>query len=86
MKFEIAKCPKCGEYPSSTSETIAGNAILSEPDENGEQDWIGDTDVCWDSQTTNRNEKGEVELNCENLHSWFSKEITDDAGSSNHAG
>lgn len=72
MKFEKLTCEECGSPASSTWESIPGQALLSEPDEFGEVEYEGETEVFWDGQTTDENAEG-VLLGCDCGHSWRSK-------------
>jgi hypothetical protein len=81
MKFEKPNCPLCGGVAIGTCDTIAGTAVLSEPDVDGNQEHVGETDVCWDTQTTNTNEKGELQLICYEAHTWYSAEQDDELSS-----
>ncbi len=72
MKFEKPKCPDCGAYASSTWDNVPGQALLTEPDENGEFDYVGETEMFWDGQTTDETEEGLL-LGCDCGETWRSK-------------
>jgi len=69
MRFEPGKCPECGEYAKGTFETVPGLALLNFVDD-GEAEYFGQTDVCWDMQTTDRDEQGHATLMCPAGHTW----------------
>lgn len=74
-RFDMPRCPECGEVAIGTSETIAAVALLIFDDESGAADYSGETKVCWNSQTTDRDAEGRVELWCDNSHCWRSAMI-----------
>ena len=72
MKFEKLHCPSCGKPATSTWDNVPGQAILSEPDENGEVDYVGETEMFWDGQTTDETDEGFL-MGCDCGESWRSK-------------
>jgi hypothetical protein len=69
MRFDPSNCPSCGEQATGLLETIPGIAFLLF-DENGDAQYAGETDVCWDNQTTVRDRLGHVMLVCPDEHQW----------------
>ena len=69
MRFEPSNCPACGQQANGVLETISGIALLLF-DEDGTAQYAGETDVCWDSQTTVRDRYGRVTLVCPGGHQW----------------
>lgn len=53
MRFtpETCRCPDCGDPPRGTVDLIPGVALFG-GEEDGEYDYSGTTDVCWDGQYT----------------------------------
>jgi hypothetical protein len=74
MKLEPLHCPECGEPARYTCDTIPGYAILTEPDGNGNVEYIGETKVFWDGQTSNRNADGQIEVSCRDWHTWHARD------------
>lgn len=73
MRFDIPKCPTCGEPPEGTLESLTGLALLSRPDENSpELEYDGWTEIYWDEQKTVTDEAGKLTLICPNGHDWKS--------------
>ena len=66
---EPGTCPECGEYAKGTFETVPGLALLNFVDD-GEAEYFGQTDVCWDMQATDRDEQGRATLMCPAGHTW----------------
>jgi hypothetical protein len=73
MKFDKPKCPQCGAPPRGTIDRLQGCAELNEPDENGEFEYSGSTEVWWDEQRSIIDMKGRVALICHEGHEWFSR-------------
>lgn len=71
MIFKTPKCPTCGELAIGTADTIPGIALLN-LGENGEAEWEGTTNVCWDGQTVDRDKIGDLILTC-GSHEWASE-------------
>lgn len=71
MIFETSKCPKCNEPPDTILETMLVSAILTEPDEYGEQDYAGESKMHWDTQEPD-DFNGQVQLTCSKGHEWYS--------------
>jgi hypothetical protein len=71
MIFQPAKCPTCGELPRGTVEKLMGCAELMEPDEDGQMEYSGTTDIWWDEQHTLTDDDGTVCLCCLNGHDWW---------------
>ena len=67
MRFEPSNCPECGQQAKGTLETIPGIARLLF-DEDGNAEYLGGTDVCWDGQETVRDESGRATLVCPDGH------------------
>lgn len=73
MILKTPLCPKCGRPALGTVEALAGVAEFEECENLFIRKHSGYTRVWWDEQKTNRNQKGEIELICEEAHSWFSE-------------
>ena len=69
MRFEPSNCPSCGQQATGLLETIPGIALLLF-DEDEVAHYAGETDVCWDNQTTVRDRLGHVTLVCADGHQW----------------
>jgi hypothetical protein len=74
MRFKTPKCPECGESPSYIIEHLTAAALLQEPDENGNQEYAGESKMHWETQ-----EPMGIGLDvgpqmyrvgCENRHEW----------------
>ena len=72
MRFDPPTCPECGEYAKGTFETVPGLALLMF-DADGEAEYFGQTDMCWDGQTTDLDEQGGATLICPAGHTWQAK-------------
>jgi len=75
MKWDIEKCPTCGEEVSGTLETVHGQALVTKQDD-GSFEYSGQTRVFWDGQETLQKDGKDV-LMCENGHEWTSTRIED---------
>jgi hypothetical protein len=69
MRFDPSTCPACGQPAQGTLETIPGLARLIF-DEQGDAQYLGQTDVCWDAQTPDRTDDGRAVLVCPGGHAW----------------
>ena len=79
MRYDPWRCPQCGQEAKGTLETIPGIARLLF-DEDGNAEYQGETDVCWDGQETVRDENGRATLVCPDGHDWLAAmDDTDDA-------
>ena len=78
MRWEIVKCPDCGEELTGTLEEVQGEALL-QPDGKGGYDYQGQTNIFWDYQQTVRAD-GKDTLLCDNGHSWLSARIKENGG------
>lgn len=72
MKYKKHICPTCKEPAIATLETVEGWASLDAPDDNGEQEYTGETETMGDTQETVKDAKGRVTLKCDNGHLWQS--------------
>jgi len=70
MRLDPWKCPECDQPAKGTLETIPGIALLLF-DEDGNAEYFGQTDVCWDGQTTVRDDRDRVRLICADGHEWL---------------
>lgn len=70
MRFRPRKCPLCGQEAKGVLETIPGVALLAFADD-GDAQYAGETDVCWDDQTTVRDCQGRPTLVCSDGHQWL---------------
>lgn len=76
MKFEKINCPQCGCCATGTLESIQGWARFHVPDvDEGAAEYVGHTDVVWDTQETIRDITGAVTLTCRNNHKWQSQRL-----------
>lgn len=73
MRLSCPHCPHCGLPAIGTVEVLSGVARIFEPDECGDTDYMGFTDVSWNSQKTNTNPAGEKEVICKDDHTWFTR-------------
>lgn len=71
MKLKAFRCPECNAVARGTVDTVPGIAEMT-ISRAGVATYSGETDMDWDSQKTNTNAAGEVELICPNDHRWFS--------------
>lgn len=69
MRFEPSNCLTCGQQAKGVLETVPGVALLLF-DESGDAQYAGETDVCWDSQSSVRDRSGRVTLVCPDGHQW----------------
>lgn len=69
MRFDPRKCPTCSQPARGTLDVIPGLALLLF-DEEGNAEYLGQTDVNWDGQETIRDEHGRVRLMCPGGHEW----------------
>ena len=69
MRLEPWKCPECDQPAKGTLESIPGVARLLF-DEDGNAEYFGQTDVCWDGQQTVLDESGRATLVCPEGHDW----------------
>jgi hypothetical protein len=72
-KAIIPRCPHCNALPSGTCEKVPGVALLVDVEEDdSELSYAGETKMCWDGQTTNRNRYNQIEFWCETCDlGWF---------------
>ncbi len=71
MTLTPIRCPDCGKLANGTLETIPALALLLITDEDtGEADYAGETEICWNDQTTHRGSDGRCFLACHNGHTW----------------
>jgi len=85
MRFNPGRCPKCGARPRGIVERLSCLALLFFPraDPEGfnlrerpvagedEAEYLGETQVDWDSQETVIDEDGKVTLCCPHHHAWL---------------
>lgn len=77
MKYAIPDCPKCGERASGTLETLTGCAQL-EFDEAGDAEYVGGTEIFWDSTISQKDEHGNDMLICRHCGTaWGSPVVTE---------
>lgn len=81
MKFDPIKCPHCGEVARGSIETVTGVALFTGPDEKGEVEYAGETDIDWNTQETIIDEDADgdpvgVILSCPNGHEWTARDLT----------
>lgn len=76
MRLEPWKCPECDQPAKGTLETIPGVALLLF-DEEGNAEYAGGNDVCWDGQTTIVDDAGMVTAICPAGHQWQAKTNVD---------
>jgi hypothetical protein len=75
MRWDIEKCPTCGEEVSGTLETVQGQALVTKQDD-GSFEYSGQTRMFWDGQETLQKDGKDV-LMCQNGHEWTSTRIED---------
>jgi hypothetical protein len=69
MWFEPWKCPECGHPAKGMLEMVPGlTRLLFDAD--GDAEYDGGVDLCWDGQTVMRDEQGRVTLECCEGHQW----------------
>lgn len=78
MKFDIDKCPECGEFPKSIVESVIVDANISRDNETGLFDYSGSSDVCWDTQEALKNPEKQLHLECPNYHYWYTDFLSDE--------
>lgn len=71
MRFAIPRCPKCGDTPKGTLETVTGLALLQHED-NGLFTYSGETKMFWDEQKSVPVDSERVTLLCHQGHDWES--------------
>jgi hypothetical protein len=69
MRFDPWKCPTCGQPAKGVREMIPGLTRLLF-DEEGDAEYDGGVDLCWDGQTELRDAQGRVTLECSEGHQW----------------
>jgi hypothetical protein len=72
MKFDVPRCPVCDELAKGTLESLPGMALLIFKQE-GEAEYLGETEIFWNDQVTRFDRKGRVTLLCTNDHRWRSR-------------
>jgi hypothetical protein len=73
MKFRSYRCPECKEIAMGSSEVVYCTAYMEFDPETREFNFIGDTEVCWDSQVNVEKDPGKMRLCCPNGHEWVAK-------------
>lgn len=68
MKTYQYRAPN-GSLIVAAAGVVECNACIAGFDENGDPDWTGDTDVCWDSQRTKERDGKELYV-CEDGEEW----------------
>jgi hypothetical protein len=71
MKFDVPRCPVCDELAKGTLESVPGMALLMF-NEQGEAEYLGETEIFWNDQVTRFDRRGRVTLLCTNGHEWRS--------------
>lgn len=71
MRFDPKDCPVCGEEARGTLKQVWGVALL-QFGVSGEAEYTGETDILWDSQTSETGPDGEGVVLCcsECSHEW----------------
>jgi hypothetical protein len=69
MRFDPWKCPECGQPAKGILETVPGLTRLFF-DEDGDAEYDGGVDLCWDGLTEVRDTDGRVTLECSEGHQW----------------
>lgn len=75
MRFFPDHCPTCGHAATSTVETVRATARICRSPE-GIFDYVGDTDIDWDSQSLVEDARGQVTLCCDDFHEWQAMMMT----------
>jgi len=76
MRYEPGTCPICGKPARGTVETLSGIAEFSRRGD-GEVEYSGYTDICWDGQRTVVDPQGRVTLICPSGHEWPASSAVD---------
>lgn len=63
-------CPKCHTPPTYTVECLTGLAEIRWNDD-GSIEYVGETDIDWDSQFTYHDRNGDIAYHCGNCHEEF---------------
>lgn len=72
MKLSVPICPECGEPADGIYETLCATAWI-ERYEDGEFEYIGDSDIGWDTQEPDVDEANTALVRCNRVHTWRSK-------------
>jgi hypothetical protein len=70
MKIKPSICPECGETVNGTCDQVASTCLLDQ-DDDGNFDFSGESEMHWDTSTTETNDKGQWLVCCENGHEWW---------------
>ncbi len=76
--MRLVKCPRCGNVPEGTLDTIPGVALVIEREEDSKLEWYGETRVCWDGQETEKDSYGLTYFWCGDCDRRFAVDISDD--------
>jgi hypothetical protein len=79
MTFDVPRCPTCGGRARALSERVSVNAALTYDRERHAYDYAGESEVFWDTQETEHDPDGRVELWCSRGHAWKAR-ISDAKG------
>jgi len=74
MRFVPFRCPECGKPAFATVEKVYGHALLTDPDDDGRVEFLGETEISWDSQETLVVDD-HVTLACRNGHEWMAEDL-----------
>ena len=71
IKFDRPTCPECGRIPVYIVESVKCLARI-EPADDDEPgfEYLGESDVLWDTQGPERDAESNVSVVCENDHQW----------------
>lgn len=70
-KKRIPKCPECGEHPRGTADVVLATALIFFDDNDGTAHYVGESDVCWDSQQNISEIEDRIMLTCFSGHEWL---------------
>lgn len=76
--FETPNCPKCGEPAAFVVEKMFALAGIAMEPGSFRADYIGETEVLWDTQTPYTPTRNDTcTIQCASHHEWASKFLTD---------
>ena len=79
MRFDLWKCPECGQPAKGMLEMVPGLTRLLFDGE-GDAEYAGGVDLCWDGQTAVCDEQDRATLECVEGHLWSAEFTPDETG------
>jgi hypothetical protein len=70
MKITPSVCPECGLDVYGTCDQVASTVLLDQQ-EDGTFEYSGESEMHWDTSTTETNDNGQCRVCCENGHEWW---------------